>query len=324
MSSIIQSQTPVEYPNEPPADDPYRYGWRLKRVELPDGTVKVKQIPLTLEDLLHPEEEDFRVHSKQHIDDCYYLLNGLRRHVPADREVLCDHRVFWDDPDLGAYGPDLIVIKDVPPGFEHGGAYYLSRYPGEAVLAIEVVSPDSRINDVRWKVADYHKAGIPLYVIVDTRYAADGPRTSATLIGYRYTPKEYVRIEPNERGWLWLETVGLFIGIKNNMTVLYTFDGTEVPGYAALADEADRAKARIEVEAQARAAVETRLAEEGRARASAEARAAEEAQARHAAEARAAAEAKARADLEAKLRDLEERLRRSNDRKDPPSQGDTP
>src|SRR4051812_47253843 len=42
-------------PTEPPSDDPFRYGWRYVRRE---GSEELEQVPLTLEDVLHPQEGD--------------------------------------------------------------------------------------------------------------------------------------------------------------------------------------------------------------------------------------------------------------------------
>ena len=42
-------------------DDPFRYGWRYVRRTQPDGTEVVDQVPLSLDDLLYPEEGDFVV-----------------------------------------------------------------------------------------------------------------------------------------------------------------------------------------------------------------------------------------------------------------------
>ena len=43
--------------------DPYRYGWRYVRQDRDDGTYVTEQIPLTLEDVLHPEEGDQVTHN---------------------------------------------------------------------------------------------------------------------------------------------------------------------------------------------------------------------------------------------------------------------
>src|SRR5262249_35101461 len=50
----------------PVPSDPYRYGWRYVRVKHPDGTETFDQVPLTLEDVLFPEEGDFTVQTDWH------------------------------------------------------------------------------------------------------------------------------------------------------------------------------------------------------------------------------------------------------------------
>ena len=56
-------ETPTAESPEP-EDDPYRYGWRYVPVVAPDGTESLKQVPLTLVDVLFPEPEDFIVHER--------------------------------------------------------------------------------------------------------------------------------------------------------------------------------------------------------------------------------------------------------------------
>jgi hypothetical protein len=48
-------------------DDPFRYGWRYVKRVLPDGTVDLEQMPLTLEDVLHPQEEDHISYTNLHV-----------------------------------------------------------------------------------------------------------------------------------------------------------------------------------------------------------------------------------------------------------------
>ena len=65
---------PTQPPDAPAADlDPFRYGWRYVPTKLPDGTVELEQVPLTLEDLLHPEPEDVKPVRTRHEMDCAYL-----------------------------------------------------------------------------------------------------------------------------------------------------------------------------------------------------------------------------------------------------------
>ena len=51
-------------------NDPFRPGWRYVKRTLPDGEEEFDQIPLTLEDLLFPEENDQTMFHPDHWDDC--------------------------------------------------------------------------------------------------------------------------------------------------------------------------------------------------------------------------------------------------------------
>ena len=50
--------------------DPYRYGWRYVERWGEDGTLVVEQVPLTLEDVLHPQEGDYVIQSDAHARRC--------------------------------------------------------------------------------------------------------------------------------------------------------------------------------------------------------------------------------------------------------------
>jgi hypothetical protein len=50
----------------PPASDPFRYGTRMARRRLLDGTFEMLRLPLTIWDVLHPQEGDHIVHSIRH------------------------------------------------------------------------------------------------------------------------------------------------------------------------------------------------------------------------------------------------------------------
>jgi hypothetical protein len=45
------------------AGDPFCYGWRVVPRPTSDNPHHLEQVPLTLEDVLHPEVGDFIVHS---------------------------------------------------------------------------------------------------------------------------------------------------------------------------------------------------------------------------------------------------------------------
>ena len=169
MSTIQERPAPT-----PPADlveaDPFRYGWRyVKRIE-PDGSEEFEQVPLTLEDVLHPEEEDFHVHTDGHEVDCIYLRLVAQAQLAGDPSavVLRDCRVAWDVPGLRPHGPDIAVIFGVRQRRDWG-TFDVAVEGVRPSLIIEVTSPETRHNDLVKKVEHYARAGVPHYVIADVR-----------------------------------------------------------------------------------------------------------------------------------------------------------
>jgi hypothetical protein len=176
-------------------------------------------------------------------------------------------------------------------------------------FVIEVTSPSTRYNDLDDKVVEYHKAGIPSYVIVDHRDDVKPPVVE--LLAYRSTPAGYVRAPLSPEGRLWLDAVATWLGVEKDRVVCYDERGNRVPDYVDVLKTAEHATARAEESAvlaeesiRARHEAERRAVEEARARQEAE-RTRQEAEARAAEEARARQEAEARAQaLEAELRKL--------------------
>ena len=69
-------------------NDWFALGWRyVKKIEA-DGSESMIKTPLTLEDILHPQEEDFRVLSDPHTEDIYYLRGAFRIALSATRMPL--------------------------------------------------------------------------------------------------------------------------------------------------------------------------------------------------------------------------------------------
>ncbi len=298
MSTITDSKKKVTLP---PPDDPFYYGWRDINRRLPDGTLVHEQIPLTLEDCLHPQEGDYIVESDLHDHILSYFATVLRARYADDPTVLVlsDTGVYWDDPELEHQSPDDCVIFGVRQPKEEWPSFNVAEEGTRPSLIIEVVSPNTRSNDIDTKVDHYHRAKVPYYVILDRKRLGG----EWTLISYRNTPEGYVEAPPNERGWVWLEPVGLWLGLKDNQPRLY--EGTtceEIGDYETIS--------RFLKEQQARAEAEKARAETEKARAEAEKARAETEKARAEAEkARADAETQARQQLEARLRILEEELR---------------
>jgi colicin import membrane protein len=270
-------------------EDPFRYGWRYVKRERPDGTVEFDQVPLTPEDLLFPEEGDFAVQTDMHVEDYTYLRTIFKTKMVGNPQavVLADCRVDFNVPGLRPLGPDVIVLFGLTGPRRNWGTFHVGQEHSKPALVIEVASPDTRTNDLELKVEYYHQAGVPLYVIVDAHEPDDYRRLE--LIGLRWTPKGYEPVPPNEQGRLWLDPVGLWLGIApieagyGERVACYDPEtGKEIGDYVQISQALRQAESRAE-QAESRA---------------------------EQAESRAEQEARARAELETRLKAMEEEIRR--------------
>ncbi len=287
-------------PELPPRSDPFRYGWRyvLRQIDA-NGNEIWDQIPLTMDDVLHPEPGDFIVNSTAHARDCMYLATVIgarcKRRPRWKAVVLADTRVAWGERiGLRGHGPDLAVIKGVRSNPDRDIRTFDVEAEGVVPsLIIEVTSKTTRYNDIVTKVTHYHKANVPQYVIVDAKGHEDN--RELRLIDYRFTPERYVAVPPDDQGRVELVGLGLLLGVREGRVVLYDAKTGEEQGDY---DEIVRA---LEAEMAARAEAEKAIEEAVLARQEAE-RGRQSAE-----EARKAAEAQA-VELAARVRELEARL----------------
>ena len=336
LSSVSKSLATKTRPPRP-EPDPYRYGWRYLPVTRPDGTEDFDQVPLTPEDVLFPQEDDFIVQNTAHNADRGYLDDVFsdRLNETPTAVVLADCRIDWNIPGVRPLGPDIAVFSGVkrrpPKGWD---TFYVAVEGAKPLLVVEITSRSTRKNDLGVKVDFYHRANVPLYVIADV--VDRGTKRQVKLIGYRHGPKAYTPIAARKDGRIYLEPLRLWLGTaqdhRTGLVRLACFDpdtGEELGDYTAIsqalaASERRRAEAetraeaelrRAQAEARACAKAEERAGDEARARAKAEERAGDEARACAQAEERAGDEARACAEAEARIRELEAALKRSGRRK---------
>ena len=252
--------------------DPFRFGWRYVAQVGADGRKRWVQVPLTLDDVLHPQEGDhIPENSQQELDRSYLAM--LLRYRLADQAgmlVLSDCLIDWGVPGLRNHAPDVSVFAGVNDPNRNWKTLSVAKEGARPVLAIEIVSPDAhdkqaRDNDVVTKVHEYYRAGVPLYLLVDQE--KDGaPRR---LIVYRRGARKYVRQRADRQGRLLLTPLRLLVGLRDERVVCWDADsGEELGDLSAMAQARDaeaqarrRAEAISEVEAQARRAAEAALAE---------------------------------------------------------------
>ena len=299
---MTHTTTPASAPGAPPADDPFRYGWRFVPRPTPDNPHHLEQVPLTLEDVLHPEVGDFIVHSDRHETDRMYLTAVLRARLEESGAaiVLSDVRIAWDVPDLRPHGPDVMVIPGIVER-QDWSTFDVAVEGARPALIIEITSPETRENDLEIKVDHYARAGVPQYVIVDNQSRRGARRLR--LLDYRLVDGVYRLHPPDAAERVYLVIADLWLGIEGDHVVCYDEHGAAFGDYATVVRRAKEAERQTRREAErARREAAAREAE-ARLRAAAEEQARQEAAARE-------AEARLRHAAEARLRALEEELRR--------------
>jgi colicin import membrane protein len=269
----------------PPKKEPF-YGWRYIERQDADGNAYTETVPLTLEDVLHPQEDDVIPENPVHESDRRYLsdLFHAREARLQDGLVLCDCLVNWGVEGVKNHSPDISVFDGVkvrPP--EHIGTFHVRPSGGRCLMTIELVSPHTRRTDVKGKRKEYHQVQVPLYIMIDQKRKG-GPRE---LIVFRYAPDKDKYVEERPERVL-IKELGLWLGLKDNRVVCYDAETGELIGD-------------FTAQVEARAAAE-------QARETAE-------QARQAAEQQARDQALARADAERRIQELEAELRRTRESK---------
>jgi len=251
----------------PSGRDPFRYGWRDVWVTRPDGTEVFEQIPLTLEDVLHPEVGDFIVQTDAHDSDRSYLKNVFKFRTAGDPEtiVLADCRVDLNLAGVRPLGPDVAMFCGVKR-FIDWETFDVAAERASPLLVVEITSRATSKNDLGLKVQYYHQAKVPLYVIADAR--GRGARRRLTLIAYEYARKGYKPIAPDKKGRINLEPVRLWLGTtrdaRGGYDRLVCFDpdtGEELGDYAAVVEAAAKAVELARAETKARAEAEARIRE---------------------------------------------------------------
>ncbi len=205
-SDEYRIQTPgLETRPLPAEPDPYRYGWRHVRITRRDGTEDFDRVPLTLEDVLHPEEGDVILQSDPHDKELAYLrsLSETRLKDNPRAVVLSDCLVDWNLPGIKPFVPDLVVFLDVLRR-ALWSTFDVAEEGARPAMVIEVTSPSTRTNDIGPKVKYYKQAKVPLYVIADVRVENEDERRIEFIV-YRRTAAGYRRSKLSERGRVWLE-----------------------------------------------------------------------------------------------------------------------
>ncbi len=280
-------------PRRPPggSDDPFRIGYRYVHTVDAGGTKTSRQVPLTEEDFLHPQEEDKFMLSDPHSIATAYLRHALecgRREWPRVR-TFTEHRVDWQVPGILPHGPDVVVLDQFPTDWDSSDRTLRVADLGAEVLAVfEVTSESTRHIDFGDKFDEYARAGIRYYLVVDLA----APNGQPDLLGFRLIEGEYALMRRDPRLGYLVPRLGMRFRWEDGRVMAADEDEKDIPYSAEMATALARATARAEA-AQKQADAEKSRADAEKSRADG-------------AQTRADAE-KARADAEKASADAERR-----------------
>jgi Uma2 family endonuclease len=236
MSTVRKHET------DSPDANLFRYGWRDVLQVGKDGRKEWVRLPLTLEDVLHPQQGDTILESDDHRKDLIYLVSVLvaRLAQVVGAVVLSDCEVIWDNPQIRSHSPDVAVIFGVKRP-RRWRSFDVAAVGVRPILIIEVTSPTTRRIDLHTKRRQYYRLGVEWYAIVD-ELPARGDRRRLRVLGYRRGQRGYQRLPLNPAGRLWLDPVGLWLGAEDGRAALYDARGRRIEDYT----EVTRARATAE------------------------------------------------------------------------------
>ncbi|MFN8486700.1 MAG: Uma2 family endonuclease [Caldilineaceae bacterium] len=238
------------------------HGWREEFVQTPDGKSERVLIPLTTEEVLHPEEEFVMPERTEHdyiSDDLCDMLRAYFADQPG-MAVFRNLKFEWDHPKVKPYALDVAVVPNVHEPGVNRSQFVVATEGTRPCVIIEIVSVDSRQGDRVTKVKDYARVGVTEYVYIDARTRKG--KTLWEIAGFRLDEEQYLPILPDEDDALYCATVDLRIGIDEGQVWLEDPKTgknllTNLQAQRALRE----AEARADAETEARRAAEARIAE---------------------------------------------------------------
>ena len=154
----------------------FPYGWRYVLKPSPTGEECYDQIPLTAEDLRHPQLEDQVPQRNAHFQAVLDLAGTLKTYYAED--------------------PNIVVEEGTRP-----------------CLVIEVTSPGQPGDDTT-KVTLYARAGIPEYFLIKPHLEREVPYYK--LSGYRLESGVYQPLVPDAQGRLLSQTLQFWLGVEDD------------------------------------------------------------------------------------------------------------
>jgi Uma2 family endonuclease len=244
-------------------------GWRYEWLRHADGTETAVPVPLTAEEIRHPQEGYVMPIRTSHDRLSGAACDMLRAHFADQPDVAVFHDLIfeWDHPEVGNYAPDIAVVFGVRQPEADRSKFVIAAEGTRPALIIEVTSPTTRTIDRSDKVKDYALVGVQEYVYID--HWTRKNKETWEIAGFRLVNGYYLPIVPDEDGAIYCATIAMRIGVEEGQIWLEDaatgenlLTNLEVRRALRLAEAAQAAaEKRANAEEQARRAAEARIAE---------------------------------------------------------------
>ncbi len=245
------------------------------------GEVVVEEIPLTLEILLHPDEDVQVPQGNPHYRQLYPLAQGLQRFLERRRRgwgVFSDVMVTWAQKRLPPVAPDVVIVDRIADPEAVGSSLDVAAEGCRVRAVLEVVTTSSkarRAKDEKHNRKLYAAAGVEDYVLTYPRQHRE--RGDPALRSFVLAGGVYRERSADAEGRFLLRSVGLRLAVGESGELVFTDVATGERVLSWDHEEALRrsAERRAEEEAEARRDAERRAATEATARQDAERQVAE-------------------------------------------------
>lgn len=218
---------------------PPQIGYRC----LPNGDM----VPLTEDDLLHPQEGDFVLSNDYHDSDRAYV-KGVLRNRSAGRpriRVISDHGIDFQQGDVQVLSPDITVLDGEPLEWDRSRAVFpVADMQSRIVLAMELTSKWTRRTDLVRKPPLYFRGGVPLYIISDLAYG--GSKKPKGLLVFQAGSDGYEPLPLDVNGRFWLKAIQVWIGVENQRLACFDAQGNRIGDYSEEVARANAADARAD------------------------------------------------------------------------------
>lgn len=250
---MAKVQKSAEHRTRPPKKDPFRIGYRYDQ----NG----KMIPLTEYDLLNPQEGDKVMQNDAHSSDVPYLRDVLRSRIEKrpNFRVFSDQGLDFSNPSVPVMSPDISIVEGEYRDWKPDTAVIpLLAINGIVHCVMEVPSRTTRRVDVEEKPVLLYRAGVPLYILIDTEFG--GSKKPLGVRPYKAGPNGYEPLPLDDHGRYWIEMAEVSVGIKNGHVACFDRTGQFLGNYDQVTEQVEREKARADEE-KARADAEKARAE---------------------------------------------------------------